>query len=61
LLAGRSLRAVVLIAVVAAVGAAWVGVTVSYVADWPTGPTIVVVSAGLLAAAAVTGSLPGVR
>jgi zinc transport system permease protein len=61
LLAGRSLRGVFLIAVVSAVGAAGTGVTVSYVADWPTGPTIVMASAGILTVAGVTGSLRRVR
>lgn len=58
LLAARSLRAVFAVAVSAAVAAAWIGISVSYLADWPTGPTIVAVSAAL---AVVTGLLRRAR
>lgn len=52
---GRSLRAVVGLAVVTGVGSCLGGVTLSYVADLPTGPTIVAVNTVVLAGATAMG------
>lgn len=53
LLLGRTLRAVFGLAVAAGLFAAVTGVSLSYVADLPTGPAIIAVNVALLAAVAV--------
>lgn len=51
LLVGKNLRAVTLVAVIIAVVAGFLGITLSFLGDLPTGPTIVAVNAALLLAA----------
>ncbi|NIV28753.1 MAG: iron chelate uptake ABC transporter family permease subunit [Anaerolineae bacterium] len=44
LLVARSMRMAYLLAAILGVGSALVGVTISYLADWPTGPAVIVTS-----------------
>jgi len=53
LMIGKSLRAVFVVSIILGVASAFAGIAISYIADWPSGATIVAVNAVWLVVASV--------